>query len=131
MATVQPSAQGGDPFHVSDVCGLDLQPAISGTRKGVKTRPASRFSNRPDDTRATAEKLRGETEAKAPARADDGDRALGLRQGSGPSLTASAHGDDLARVARRLAFGEGVDVIHAVNHLAPHGVLIVEEVAVG
>eukprot|EP01089_Gocevia_fonbrunei_P008701 TRINITY_DN20410_c0_g1_i1.p1 TRINITY_DN20410_c0_g1~~TRINITY_DN20410_c0_g1_i1.p1 ORF type:complete len:168 (+),score=12.83 TRINITY_DN20410_c0_g1_i1:247-750(+) len=42
---------------------------------------------------------------------------------------ASGHGglDDLARRARRLALGQGVDVVHAIRHFAPDGVLTVEE----
>src|SRR3546814_21184695 len=37
---------------------------------------------------------------------------------------------DLARLARRLALGQRVDIVHAFDHLAPDGVLIVEEARV-
>src|SRR5690606_20180593 len=43
--------------------------------------------------------------------------------GSGP---ADLHRNDLARLARGLAPGQGVDVLHAPGHLAPDGVLAVE-----
>src|SRR5690606_18433992 len=38
--------------------------------------------------------------------------------------------DDLARRTRRLALGEGVDVLHALDHLAPDRVLAVEEAGI-
>ena len=34
--------------------------------------------------------------------------------------------DDLARIGRRLALGQGVDMLHARDHLTPDGVLIVQ-----
>jgi len=36
-----------------------------------------------------------------------------------------AHRDDLGRIGRGLADGDGVDVLHAVDDLAPDGVLAV------
>jgi hypothetical protein len=35
--------------------------------------------------------------------------------------------DDLARLARRLALRQGVDMLHAFGHFAPNGVLTVQE----
>src|SRR3546814_20902415 len=37
---------------------------------------------------------------------------------------------DLARLARRLALGQRVDIIHAFDHFAPDGILVVEEARV-
>src|SRR5947208_3063950 len=39
-------------------------------------------------------------------------------------------GDDLAGIARRLALGQRIDGFHARDHLAPDGILTVEEVGV-
>src|SRR4051812_17267119 len=38
--------------------------------------------------------------------------------------------DDPAGLARRLALGQGVDMLHAFGHLAPHRILAVEEAGV-
>src|SRR3546814_11266786 len=48
---------------------------------------------------------------------------------SGEGLCTSANRcfHDLPRLARRLAFGQRVDMVHAVDHFAPDGILIVEE----
>jgi hypothetical protein len=45
---------------------------------------------------------------------------------------ASGNGrlDDLAGFARRLALRQGVDILHAFDHLAPHRILVVEEARV-
>src|SRR3546814_11854648 len=51
-------------------------------------------------------------------------------KGEGLAGSADRRFHDLARLARRLALGQRVDIVHAFDHLAPDGVLIVEEARV-
>ena len=51
-------------------------------------------------------------------------RAIGLRRSRCPR---NGRLDDLARLARRLAVGQRVDMLHAALDLAPDGILVVEE----
>src|SRR5690606_38805363 len=45
-------------------------------------------------------------------------------------LSGNRRLDDLARLARRLALGQRVDIFHAFDHFAPDGVLVVEEAGI-
>ena len=47
-----------------------------------------------------------------------------------PVLLRNRRFHDLARLTRRLALGQRVDIVHAFNHFAPDGVLVVEETRV-